>query len=240
MTDKPNVLLSLAPEIVSNFRVRHPQTHEPVQDELLDQLEQSLAFGQTRARELSDLVDAVRADRTSTPGAAAIKIRGAALKLGEAAAKKLDTAKGQVEKDLDAIAEGTAAPLPPRDALAAQLEAEVRARFAAMSHEESKKAWADALRAEDELIMGAILRAPAMLSGMTDAELELRRHAWRVKKFPEVVDREKRLTRALEAAERAGDSLINYVEAIASGPGAEAEKAAAHAAEMLKHAEATT
>lgn len=238
MKEKPAVPLVLDPGAAAKFRARDPATHEAVPDAALDALESGLTFAQTKARELADIVDAVSSDTTVTAGAGAMRIRTAALKIGEQAAAKLDAARAGLEREIAAIASGTHTPEPPRDAVAAQLEGEARGAFARMTDEARKAAWSAALKGNDEITLGALLRAPAYLSGQTDAQLELRRHAWRAKRWPDEVDREQRLKRAQEAAERAGASLIKFVERVASGPGAEASEAARHAAEMLKQAEA--
>ena len=89
---------------------------QPLPDEALRAIELALSNARVQARKIAEARDAISADPTLTSGAAELKVRNAALRLGEQAAAALDHAKdvaGQILKRLETIT----TPAPPVDAL---------------------------------------------------------------------------------------------------------------------------
>lgn len=226
--------LSLHEATIEKFRARDRVTKELVPDDVLEALHSAMASARADADRIAALHEALSADKTITPEAAALKVRKLALQLGDRASAKLDKARAHTAKALDGIRKATWSPPPPKDLLAAGLETEIRARMALMPEKDRSSLLANAIAADNELIVGACLRGPAMLSGMSDHELELRRALWREKNFPDQFDREQRLWRALDALDRGGASLVKFIAQAADTPTATAaEESARRSAEAV-------
>jgi len=207
---KPPLKLPLAlhEACVEQYRARDRATGELTPDDAIDALHSALASARADAERIAALHEALINDPTITVGAAALKVRNEALKLGEKASAKLDKARARAQKAIDAIRASTHAPAVPKDALAMQLESEIRARMALMPDKDRSGLLANAIAADNELIVGACLRGPAMLCGLTEAELNVRRTMWRQKKFPSEFGREQHLQKAIEALDRGGQSFF--------------------------------
>jgi len=65
-------------------------------------------------------------------------------------------------------------------------------------------------------VTAAVLGAPALLVGMTEAELESIRLTYRQKRHPVAFERLNRLKQAKDRAERAGQGFVNFTKAIAT------------------------
>lgn len=233
------VPMTLAPELVENFRTRDPVTRMIIADPIFDTLDKALRDAKAKAEQIVATAAALTEDDTVTREAAAVKMRAAALKLGEAAGAALDAARDRIDTELAGIASATNAPAPMKDTTGGLLiEGEVRSALRSMSGKDRGEAISKALTQGDELVIGAALRGPAMLCGFSAAELEIHRAAWRRQAFPAEVEREERLKAARDAADRAGEALVTFIEEAAGGDmAARLEAASKAAAEQLAAAE---
>lgn len=233
------VPMTLAPELAEKFRTRDPRTHQAIADPSLDSFGKALAGAQDKAKQIIAMAKALSEDRSVTQEAAMLRLRAAALKLGEAAGAALDAARARIDTELAGIASATNAPAPAKDTTGGFLiEGEVRAALRSMSSKDRGEAISKALADGDDLIIGAVIRGPAMLSGHSAAEFALHRATWRRQAFPAEVEREARLTAARDAADRAGKALVAFIEEAAGGEmAARLEAASKKAAEQLAAAE---
>lgn len=94
-----------------------------------------------------------------------------------------------------------------------------------------------AIERGDDAVIGAVLRGPAFLTGLSEAELAVRQSTWRRIRFPEEFNRENRLKKAMEATEAAGRSFLTFVKSVADG---EAARLADAAQQRARAAEAVT
>jgi hypothetical protein len=208
---------------VSKFRARDLDG-KLIPDAEFESMEAAMAGARADIDRIAALHEAVNQDLTMTPHAAALRVREVALKLGERASERLDQSRVRVVREIERIARSTAAPVPPRET--APLGAEVRQRLAGMKLDDRRKVLAAAMKDNDDTILSAVLAAPPLLSGLTPSE-----HAGCVAQFrrvrhPAEDDRLDRLQRAGAAVDRAGRSLVAFVEAAASSPAAQAAEAA--------------
>lgn len=209
--------LSLAPEAVAmHYKRDRLNGGAIVPDTSLAALETSMRGADEEMQRVVAL--AATRDPTVTVEAHALKIRDVAMQAAERAAGKLDAARAAAMADIQRIQAETAAPPTPRDPNAVQLEAEIRSRLASMDDKQRGVAIAKAIADGDDLVVGAFLRGPAMLTGVGDAEREMRRALWRKARFPEKVDREERLGKAIAAVDRGGKSMLALVKQITEAP----------------------
>lgn len=206
------------------------------EDKEVTNLMGAIAHARESAQSLAALQRTAKADRTLSPESAALRVRAQALRNAERIAARLDAARAQATVALETFERTTAAPPPPRDAAALALEGEIRANLKNMTERERKDILAQAFVAKDETIIGAVLRGPAFLSGLSETELERRRHDYRKAFFPAESAAAERRRKALEAFDRAGGSFMRFAKQLTDDPlalraeGAQAEREEAEAA----------
>jgi hypothetical protein len=150
-------------------------------------------------------------DPTSNPAANALRAFNKARDFGAKAAEKIDSAVAKLAEEIAKIEKATFSPAPPRDAVAAQLESEVRSCFLDMDDKERHRTITEALNAGNDTIVGAVLRGPAMLTGFSAELLEGYRKMFRQKRYTAELDRAQRLGTALGDMTRAGTALVSFV-----------------------------
>lgn len=102
----------------------------------------------------------IRSDRTLTPGMADIKIRELALRRSEPVVARLDAQRERAVAAIKAFNAASAAPPPPTDNVALQLEAEIRANLKGMPESDRKAVVGQAFGTKNLAIIGAVLRGP--------------------------------------------------------------------------------
>ena len=200
-----------------------------VADPDLAELTGAVRLTREESERLVNLSNAVLQDRSITPEAGLIRTSTAAMKAAERVAARLDAARAKVQASIAASDRKTSAPPPPTNPAALHLESEIRARLASMPDAERDKAIKSA--ANDMTVIGAILRAPPFLSGISEAKMLTLRSAYAEQFHPGEVKRRARLVKALEATERSGDAFVAFVRDMTDS------KAARIAAENGRRAE---
>lgn len=190
-------------------------------DPLIASLAGAVKLAREQADSLIHLETTVLADKTQTLEAGLLQVANSALRMSERVGVSLDTARGAVQSEIAKITQRTSAPPPPKDTLTAQLEGEVRARLTAMSDEERVDAVNAAIHEGNDVVVGAVLRAPAFLSGMSTARLEVARQKYRERHYAADMQRVAALKLALEATERSGKSFVALVTAASTAPAAQ-------------------
>ena len=206
MTKKPPP--SLHEKLVDQFRERDASDPE------MDALSGALAACRAAAERALDTTEKILGNQLRTAEANAREARDVGHHLQQAALKRVDAARTRAQAEIDRIETSTSAPPEPRTASAVAVESEIRSALSRMSHDERAKAIADALERGDDSVVGAALRGPTMLTGLGEAEREARRHQWRQKKFPSELARLVRLRKSVEAMERGGSLLMNFVDGL--------------------------
>lgn len=219
--------------MVDHFAARDPRTGQVVIDPTLTALSGAVKATRQNAEALAELAEALPRDPGLSPEAAMLKLKGQALKLAEAAARRLDAARTAAAEEIERIASAIRLPPRPTDP---HLASEIRARLAALPEDKRRDTLAAAAKDGDEAILGAILNAPAMLTGMGPAEWELRRIEWQRKRHPAETARLERLQKAVEAHDRAGRVFVSYVNDLISSPSMGLAEAAAKRAEQAQAA----
>lgn len=209
---------SLDPRLVSRHRTAD-------RDPDLEVIVGAVGSAQELARAIGDLERRLDADLTRTPSARAVLMAEHAPAIAARGAEAIDAAMARVREAEAKLARRIAAPEG-----ATNFDAETRARLAERSLSARRALVEEALASGDEIVLGAILRAPAFLSGLSSAEVERARDAWQRAARPAEAAR---LRGAIADAERAGAALLGVAAAYVSAPGvAEAadKRAAADAA----------
>ena len=233
MTDLPaHVPLSLSDDLVAPLYARDPETGARVADDDLDTLAGALRHAHGQAEQVLALSKALRADPTKSPSAVALTLREKGLKAGEQAAQSLDRARNCLAATLARLSEQTAAPLLARDAGAMMLEGEIRSALARMSAKDRTSAIGQAFEDGEDSVIGAVLRGPALLSGLAPDQRQMLQDRYRRERHPQEADRIIRLTKALDGLERGAAALLGFTEAIVTTPRALAAEQAAERTEQ--------
>jgi hypothetical protein len=209
---------------VDRYQPRDPRTQEVILDPDLTAASAAMKIARGAAEQLAAAADALARDPSRTPATAGIELRRLAPVAGERATKALDVAGDRLRRAIVDIGERTA-PAGPKTAEAVQLAAEVRAAVAKMSAADRSTFLAEATAAGDELTIGAVIRAPGILSGLSAPAQEALRAGWRAARHPAEAARAERLSRALAVVEGAGEAAVAFVRAIVANPAAELAEA---------------
>lgn len=173
-------------------------------DDIGRTLTRAARVARDNAARLATLGEALAADATLPDAAKRARLREAALGLGSRVAAELDKARSVAEAELASIASATAAPPAPRDPGALAIEAELRAALRQMTHEDRRAALAD------DRVLGAAMRGPALLAGMSEAEAAATAEAYRKRAHPAAAARVDKIARARDALDRVGKSFMGY------------------------------
>jgi hypothetical protein len=185
-------------------------TRERVPDPALSALHGAMLAARQAAERAHTLAEAVMRNEMLTIPARHRQAKEQGWKLIEGASRKIDAARATALAELERLRAATVPPRP-RDTAGLLLAGEVRARLAGMSREARRDLLNAALLRADDVVVGAALGGPAMLSGMDDpGELEDLRERWRLARFPAEVDRIARLERAVADVERGGSQLVRF------------------------------
>ncbi|MGX8011670.1 hypothetical protein ACVDG8_023195 [Mesorhizobium sp. ORM8.1] len=166
----------------------------------------ALKTAREEAHALVNLANAVFADRSQTPEAAAIQVATTAQKVGEKVAARIIAANAKADATIAGIEKATFAP----EGLS-QYDQEIRSKLATMTPGERTKEIADAFATNDMTLLGAVLRAPRLLTGLTTIELEALRHRFREQHFPVEMRRLERLKKMRAASDVGGKAFVALV-----------------------------
>lgn len=229
-TDVP---MSLDERSIERFHVVDRLTRTKVEDPDLDDLAASIKLARETALGIAKLAEITMKDRTQLPEAGLLQVRSHALKASVTVATKLDAARAKIVSGLEQFERDTAA--PPLLPATAAAEAEVRAAFLNnMTEAQRKAAISGAFKTQNKTVLGAVLRWPHYLSGLSPAYLEIVRHRYRKEFFPSEYERHFRLKKALSVAEGQGTSFVRFVNSMANSPAVALAEAAKKAREELQ------
>ena len=191
--------------LIDRHFARDPATREPIYDPVIG----AMHAARQSAEKAHRVAAAVHANDGMTVSARHRRVRDETWKIVEGALGAMDRARQAAGREHQAIAERTAAPPRPADAASAMLASEIRSRLSTMTPRDRKAAIAAALADGDDAVLGAVLNAPPMLSGLgSAAEHGVVREQWRRTRHAADLDRMERIGRALEDMERAGTLVV--------------------------------
>ncbi|RUT84831.1 MULTISPECIES: hypothetical protein [unclassified Mesorhizobium] len=171
----------------------------------------AMKVAREEAHALVALAETVYGDGSQTPAAAAIQVASAARKSGERVAARLLAAQEKVDTTIASLEKVTFAP-PPDATIGERYDQEIRASLKALTPDELAKEINDALVSNDMALIGAVLRAPRVTTGMKAAELESLRHRFRTQHFPGEMRRLERLKKMRAASDVGGGAFIKLVQ----------------------------
>jgi hypothetical protein len=203
------------------MKILSPSVHEAVisrhfakdtDDPVLQSLFDAVKTARELATKAQSTTDAVLKNEMRTIASRHRDARAAGFGLLETATKLLDQALQGAKHEIAGIDAKTKGPAPAKDIITVTQQRELRERLASLPEERRKGIVASAIANDDQLLIGAVFNSDAWLSGLTDNEMSVHRHNWRQKHFSGDIDRRERLSKALDAAEKAGALAVAYVD----------------------------
>ncbi|RWO35572.1 MAG: hypothetical protein EOS08_03840 [Mesorhizobium sp.] len=207
--------LSVSPSIderaIDHFAERQIGNIKPEPDLEHVALSGALKTAREEAHALVDLANATYADASQPPASAAIQIATAARKSSERVAARLLAAQAKVDMTIASLEKLTFAP-PPDAIVGERYDQEIRSSLKALTRDERAKEINDALASNDMALIGAVLRAPRVTTGMKAVELDALRHRFRSQHFPAEMKRLERLRKMRAASDTGGKAFAALVK----------------------------
>lgn len=120
---------------------------------------------------------------------------------------QLTKAKAEVAKRLGSLNKTMALPPIPANVPDAMLAAEIRAHVA---RQERPELWV--MNQQDPRILGAVISAPSVLSGMSDADVARAKDLWMNRQHPDQLEEQQKLNAAVGICEQALESAKRLIE----------------------------
>lgn len=226
------VPVSINEQLIERFHAHDRLTHAKVEDPDLDDLAGAVKLARETALGIANLAEVTLRDKSQPAEVGLLQVRNHALKASVSVAGKLDAARAKIVSGLEQFERDTAA--PPLSPATASVEAEFRAAFLKMSEKQRKEAINTAFKTQNKTVLGAVLRWPHYLSGLSPAYLEIVRHRYRSSFFAAPYERHARLKKALAVAEGQGTTFVRFVDSMANSPAVALAEAAKQAREELQ------
>ena len=200
-----------------------PSVHEAViqrhmKDDEDDAILQALLSGVKACREAAtkahNTSEVVLLDETQTVAARHKKARNAGFTLLESATRNLDGAVKAAQGEVEKIAAKLKGPGQSKDLIVETRQRELRERLAMLDETRRKQIINEAITANDDLLVGAVLSSPAWLSGLSETEIAVTRSNWAKKHHASDVDRLERLQKAIGDSQHAGERALHFVDAL--------------------------
>lgn len=201
---------SIHEALVARHFARDPETREPIYDPAIGAMHDAMRAARLAAEKAHRVAEAIHANENMTVAARHRRVRDESWKIVEASLRAVDAARERAQREHRDLEARTSAPPRPADAVGTMLASEIRSRLASMTPKDRKAAIGAALADGDDTVLGAVLNAPPMLSGVgSAAEHSVLREQWRRKRHGGDIDRMERIGRALEDMERAGALMVS-------------------------------
>jgi hypothetical protein len=208
---KLHVSPSIDERVIDHFAEKQIGSVKPEPDLEHLALSGALKLAREEGHALVALANAVFADASQPPAAAAIQVAAAAQKTGERVAARLLAAQAKVDTTIASLEKLTFAPAP--DAVVGErYDQEIRSSLKSLTPDKRAKEINDALASNDMALVGAVLRAPRVTTGMTAVELEALRLRFRQQAFPVEMRRLERLKKMRAASDTGGGAFTKLVK----------------------------
>lgn len=215
---------TISPSIHEGMISRHFKEDED--DAVLKELHDAVRITREMATKSAATSAAVLKNTLKTEAARHREARAATFGLIERATQALDAALAGASKEVADLREKLRGPSASKDPVLEARQKELRERLAMLPDERRKAIIAEAVRSDDDLLVGAVLSQPYWVSGLGSAsEIELVRGNWQTRRYGAELDRLQRLGKAIADAQRAGSLAIKFVDELTdAGMIADAEK----------------
>jgi hypothetical protein len=205
-------MTTLSPTVHEAVVKRH--MIEDADDPIMKGLFESVKQTRELATKAAATTDIVLKNEMRTMAARHKDARAASFELLKRATQSIDAAVQSAQAEITAIKSKLKGPPPSRDRAIESRQAELRERLAMLPEDRRKAIIEDAIKTDDQLLLGAVLHGYAWECGMSDPEISIVRHNWASKHHAADLDRLERLSKAVDDANRAGSVAISFVDSL--------------------------
>lgn len=206
-------------------------------DAILKSLHDAVKTARECAAKAGATTEIVLRDITKTEATKHRAARGAGFDLLQRGTVLIDQAVQAAKAEIETIQSKLGGPAVSRDPTIIARQKDLRDRLSQLPADRRASIINEAVAGDDQLLVGALLRAYYWESGFaSESELERVRHNYASKHHAADLNRKERLEKAITSATQAGAAAINYIdgltnaELVAKGEAAEKEAALALAA----------
>lgn len=199
---------SLSPSIHELTIARHMKGDDPI----LQSLHDGVKLARELAAKASTVTDAVMANPMRTEAMRHREARNAAFSLIERATTALDQALKAATDEIKIIRVRISGPPPAKDERTETKQRELRERLSMLPEERRRTIINEAIKNDDDLLVGAVLHMPDWVSGLGATDLAMYRHNWATRRYPADLDRLDRIEKAVIDAKRVGELTISFVD----------------------------
>lgn len=163
-------------------------------------------------------------------GETVVEAKAVNARLLEQATRVVDAADKRVKAEIAALDAKLAGPPAPKDQAAILMAQEIRSALARMNDADRRKALDAAVEAGDDVVLGAAITGPSILTNIGPAERAARLNAWQKKHKSSELDLRERLEKAKAAMQHAAGLAIKYTGDLTDSALVEQARASAAAA----------
>jgi hypothetical protein len=140
--------------------------------------------------------------------------RDAGFQLLDRASRAIDAALKKADDEIRALQDRVKGPPAAREQLTEMRQQELRSRLTQLTADKRIEIVNDAIKNDNDLIVGAVLNQPAFVSGLDETDLGMMRHNWALRKHAPELDRLERIRKARIDVQRAGTLALSFVDAL--------------------------
>jgi hypothetical protein len=159
---------------------------------------------------------AIHADTTLSEGARHVSADQVSFKVTSKVLPVVDRANQTFQTEIKRLQLKIAAPAIDTTIKGVQLQTEIRLFLRDQAAADKRREIVRSIESGDDSVMSAILSAPAMLSGLSPAEVEAFRLTWQRKRWPAEVARIAQLEKAAGHLNTGGQLLISHQRKMAA------------------------
>jgi len=179
-------------------------------DSLMQFAHETLKSIRVAGRGCTDACRALHQDLSQSEGARHVGASEIAFKLSKPALGLVDKSNEKFGQEITRLQNKIAAPVPDNTIRGVQLATELRIYLRDQTPDARRREITRSLESGDDQTMSAILSAPAMLSGLSQNEVDGFRLMWQRKRFPNELARIAQLEKAHGAVNLGGQLLLSH------------------------------
>ncbi|MBB3236344.1 hypothetical protein [Phyllobacterium endophyticum] len=219
--DTKNTFAPISPSIHEGVIQRHfatdPATRDVVFDPLLEGMADAMQTLRLNVEKAKRVAQAIFANEMETIPARHKRVKEESWRATQAGTKAIDAIFPRAQREIEMIEQKISAPPRPADSAGHMLATEIRSRLSAMKPADRKKAIDAAMADGDDTVLGAVLNAPPILSGVgSNEEMAMLRTRWQRARHGADVNRLERIKQAMDDLTRAGTIANSYTARLAN------------------------
>lgn len=185
-------------------------------DSLMQLAYETLKAIRVSGRGCNDACRALHADLSQSEGGRHVAAYEISFKLSKPALGLVDKSNEKFSQEITRLQNKIAAPVIDGSIKNVQLQTEIRLYLRDQTPDGRRREIMRAIDGGDDQVIGAILSAPAMLTGLSPSDVEAFRLQWQLKRWPNEKKRIEQLEKAAGAVNLGGQLLLSHPQKMAA------------------------